>query len=514
MAKFNTKVKDIDASVNYEGDKGYRLNPKMDLYSRVCVSALEGKYYESATDNAKSIMKLMEKVNPKFIAKLAIYARTKMYLRSIPVFLTAYLAKLHNGDNLIRKMSDGIIQRADEITELLSCYQSLNEDNWTESEDGQNKKLCKLSKQLQLGLADSFHKFDEYQFAKYNRDNEVKLRDALFLSHPKPSDKKEKELFKKIAEDTLETPYTWEVELSKIGQDIKDKDKKQKVFRDKWEELIDSNRLGYMALLRNLRNILDVKVSKEYIIKIAETLSDKEKVLKSRQLPFRFLSAYRMLKENDNPYTSIILDSLDKAIKHSSYNIEGYGYDTTVLIASDVSGSMRMPISQRSIIQYYDIGLLLGMILQHKCKSVINGIFGDTWLVNQLPKSNILQNADELYKLANKVGFTTNGWRVLKYLLDEDIKVDKLMFFTDMQMWDSSTFAIKGKFDKLWKEYRKNYPESKMYIFDLSGYGNSPVRINEDNTFLISGWSDKIFDVLKGIEEGKSALDEIEKIEL
>lgn len=101
------------------------------------------------------------------------------------------------------------MNRADEITELLACYELLNEREGT-------KKLNRLSKQLQKGLALAFNRFDEYQFAKYNRNTGVKLRDALFLVHPKAKDEGQQALFDKIVQNTLQTPYTWETELSAL----------------------------------------------------------------------------------------------------------------------------------------------------------------------------------------------------------------------------------------------------------------------------------------------------------
>ena len=123
------------------------------------------------------------------------------------------------------------------------------------------KKLNRLSKQVQKGLAASFNSFDEYQFAKYNRKSEVTLKDALFLVHPKAKDENQQVIFDKIADDALATPYTWE-DSSSLGQlAFENEAAKAKAFRNKWEALIESKKLGYMAMMRNLRNILEAKVS-------------------------------------------------------------------------------------------------------------------------------------------------------------------------------------------------------------------------------------------------------------
>ena len=179
--------------------------------------------------------------DPYFVAQLAVYARQKMYLRSIPIVLAVELSKIHSGDNLVSRTVNGVIQRADEITELLAYYQVANKRVGA-------KKLNKLSKQVQKGIVMALNKFDAYQFAKYNRQTEVTFKDAIFLTHPKAKDDTQQMIFNQVIEDTLEAPYTWEVELSRLGQQkFKNEAAKQKAFTAQWETLIDSKKLGYMA---------------------------------------------------------------------------------------------------------------------------------------------------------------------------------------------------------------------------------------------------------------------------
>lgn len=502
--RFNKTTKGKDKTTNSEGATAYKLTPELELYSLVCTASLQNKFYEKDKATLDRMRNLVSKVKPEFVAKLAIYAREQMYLRSIPVVLAVELSKIHNGDSLVSQMTERIIQRADEITEVLSYYQFCNGRNET-------KKLNRLSKQLSKGVAASFFKFDEYQFAKYNRDGAVKIRDALFLTHPKPENKERIELFKKIVDDKLDIPLTWETKLSEAGKTKKDK-------KEVWESLIDSKKVGYMALMRNLRNILEANVTLKHIQIVAEYLSNKTAVEKSRQLPFRFLSAYREIQEVGNPHTSIFLTALEDAVLISAQNIKGYNYDTSILIASDVSASMRDPISPRSKVESYDIGLLLGMLLQNRCKATITGIFGDTWRVENLPKNSILQNTMSLRHIGNSVGFSTNGYKVLEYLIDKNILVDKIMMFTDCQLWDSTDACWGGgdadAMKKKWSEYKKINPNCKMYLFDLAGYGNTPLKVNDNDVFFISGWSNDIFNILAALEEGSNAIKVIESIKI
>lgn len=314
------------------------------------------------------------------------------------------------------------------------------------------------------GLKSAFNRFDEYQFAKYNRYSlEVKLKDALFIVHPKAKSQEQQEVFDKIVSDSLQTPYTWETQLSELGQkSFAPQEEKKAAVKALWEDLIDSGKVGYMALLRNLRNILQAQVSPAHIEKVAGIISDQGKVENSKQLPFRFLAAYKELTDVRSEHTGTLFSALEEAVKASVANLEGFGPDTGVLVAADVSGSMFSPVSARSSVMNYDIGILLSMLLKSKCSSVISGMFGDTWEVMDLPQENILANTIRMQKMEGRVGYSTNGYAVIDYLIENDIKMDKVMMFTDMQMWDSR-WADK-ELQASWNRYRQMFPEAKLYL--------------------------------------------------
>jgi len=194
--------------------------------------------------------------------------------------------------------------------------------------------------------------------------------------------------------------------------------------------------------------------------------------------------------------------------------------NTNVLIACDMSGSMECQISEKSKIQNFEIGLVLGMLLQNKCKSVITGIFGTDWKIVQLPRVNILANTHKLANMINEVGSSTNGYKAIRWLIENKKVADKVFIFTDCQLWDSnfvSMFSYSEVHSTLkdeWDKYKTIAPNAKLYIFDLAGYGNTPIDVKRKDVFMIAGWSEKIFEVLDSLEKGESNLSEIEKIEI
>jgi len=259
-------------------------------------------------------------------------------------------------------------------------------------------------------------------------------------------------------------------------------------------------------------------------------------VAKAKQFPFRYLAAYRELiaepsvktsaisvfkqvsalfKGQNKGYTGELLDALEKAVQASAANIKGFGYETRVLLACDVSGSMQTPVSAKSKILLYDVGLMLAMLLQSRCKNVEVGMFGDTWKTIAVPRANILGNVQEFYRREGEVGYATNGHLVIQDILSRKVIMDKVFIFTDCQLWNSAADGSKLHIQYYWERYKRQVaPQAKLYLFDLKGYGQSPLTLLQNDVYLVAGWSDKVFDVLAALEAGGSALDAINQIEL
>ena len=506
--RFNFFSRNSAPTVNHEGAPAFTLTPQLELYAAVATAALSDQFYEHADTRLQRLRELVAKNEPRFVAQLAVYAREMLNLRSVPLVLCVELARLHRGDGLVSRLVARVVQRPDEITELLAFYAQAN------SRSG-NKVLNRLSKQLQKGLALSFNRFDGYQLAKYDRDGAVRLRDALFLVHPNAKDAAQQALFNQLVRGELPTPYTWETELSAVGQGTYATEAdRQTAVRQTWEALVASGKLGYMALLRNLRNLLEANVSAATMERVCDTLADRFAVARSKQLPFRFLAAYREVKALPGGHVAAVLAALETAIAHSATNLRGFGPDTRVVVACDVSSSMQKAISPRSKVLLYDVSLVLGMLLQSRCQHVITGMFGDTWKRISMARGPVLRNVEEFYRREGEVGYSTNGHLVIKDLRERREVVDKVMIFTDVQLWNSTGDG--GTLAQEWAAYRRTVaPTARLYLFDLAGHGTVPLEVRpETGVALIAGWSDKVFDVLTALDSGGSALSEIEKMEL
>ncbi|MDJ1493580.1 TROVE domain-containing protein [Cytophagaceae bacterium DM2B3-1] len=518
--KFTPTSHTAQPTVNYMGGKAYTLQVEMELYTTVVSAMLHDSYYEKADARLERIKALIPKVDPLFVAKLAVYVREQMYLRSVPVVLLGELAKVHQGDSLVSRTVERVVQRPDEIMELLAYYQLTNERKET-------KKLGKLSKQIQKGLAKSFNKFDAYQFAKYNRDTVVRLRDALFLVHPMPKDDAQQEIFTQIASDTLPVPYTWETELSQLGQQsFASEQEKQQVKALKWEELVLSGKLGYMALLRNLRNIL-TQGTDHALTEALKQIASEDKVKRSKQLPFRFLSAYTEIEavanETNKAKIKATQEALEKAVRYSCNNIPVSKGKT--LILSDNSGSMFGDMGGKSVVSAMsrrataDIANLFAVLYWAQSEDTEIGLFGDKLVFPELKRNaSVFENFASINNAARTCGPSTEQgiFNMIEKMLSEKIIVDRIVIFSDCQIgarcnWYDHKRRVGSDFGKLFNEYKKLNPNVVTYSVDLKGYGNT---LFEDGVMTVAGWSEKIFDMMVAMEEKESVLSVIDKIEI
>lgn len=225
--KINTKPKKVNVTRNYEEAKAFILSPKMKLVqiTSTCLFK-EPKFYGKLGDTEEEILNLTEqiaKTDPKFILQLALYLRSEQNLRTIPIVLLAKASNIVECKPFVKEYTPKIIQRADEINEVIAAYINLFTPERTK--ETKDEHPLKLPNSLKKGIVESFKKFDEYQYGKYNRKAQVTFKDSIMLTHPKQPSK----IIKKILDEKLEIPYTWETIISEKGS-----------TKESWEEVIDA----------------------------------------------------------------------------------------------------------------------------------------------------------------------------------------------------------------------------------------------------------------------------------
>lgn len=504
MSKFNTQSTSTKAT-SYEGGSMYKTSREFELYTTVVTEFLADKFYETADARVTRLKTLISECDPTFVMKLAVYAREEMYLRSVPLLLLILLQSTQKVD--VSVALTRVIQRADELTEALACYDAHRLHK--------NESVKPIPHSIMRGIGNAFAKFNEYQFSKYNRQNKkFKLIDVLYLTHPKPRTKQQQELYAKIKNDSLATADTWETTLSEVGQQATETEEERDILKkEAWTESV--NKMGYMALLRNLRNLLQAGVDNEVIEKVVLRLSLAEEVARSKQFPFRFYSAIKAVAPVNSPATAVVLGALDKALEHSAENIQFLKKDESVLFICDTSGSMDSNLSDKSGVRLVEVGAVLSAIASTKAKFYSTIAFATNMEHVPLSTSNTpTEKVQKILSVGSHLGGGTELHPVLESIIDKKQKFDKVCVFTDMQV---DRFYSYGKttIQGLWAKYTKDVsPDAKLYVFNLAGYGMSFSAGNDKSIIEVAGWSDKIFDMLKYIDEGDKFFDIIMAIEL
>lgn len=485
MSKFNTLTEGTMKTVNKSHHPAYAMHDKDKLISMVLTSFFnEEKFYGDNSQDLVYTLKTVIKHYPEFVSNLAIFARREFNMRSVSHVLAGYLANIPEGKPFVKRTVKSIILRGDDATEILSFYL--------------NTFGKPIPNSLRRAIREVFPTFDAYTLAKYKGEGHaVKMRDILCLCHPKPASEEQTKLWKELLEGTIQPAYTWETELSAKGNN-----------KQTWTELIDSGRVGYMALLRNLRNIINA--DPDNIQKVFDKLSDPDAVLASKQLPFRFLSAYLQLPDSDwNSLTA--RSALERAADAAVENLPKIPGRT--IIAIDVSGSMRMRISGRSDIRCSDIAMLLGMIANRICEKAIVYTF-DT----DLEQLRVIGSDHILSRVADYSprGGGTNMYLPMREILDKRIEADRIIYLSDNEcncaFINSDRYMPSWLFDsngmpvqQIVSEYRRVVnPDFWVHAIDLCGYGTQQFAGSKTN--IVSGWSEKIFDFIPLAEEGEGAL--------
>ena len=479
----------IQKTVNFEGGEAFTLPLKQRLASRLLTSLVnENNFYGDNTLELLSDINEIAKSDPVFLLKLAAYARNVMYMRSVPIYALANASLINESKPYIRSWTPHIVKRGDEPAEVLAIINS----HFT----SKNQKPV-IPASIKKGLADVVSSFNAYTLMKYKgKGNSVNLWDVFNICHPKPSTLEQTEVWKKFMNSELESANTWEVNISRDGS-----------TKESWEKTIPV--MGYMALLRNLRNFIDKEISVDSVKFVVSKLTNVEQVKNSKQLPFRFFSAWRELSNSERLYnlsqnqdalTKVFVQATEQAFDISCSQVSQLEGITAIF--SDHSGSMEQKISSKSKVTRKDICMVLHAIADKKSDANVGLIFGSRIKRVNSQGLSSMRFVEKL--LSENVGHSTDIHLCFNYLIKNNIKVDRIIVLSDMQCYNS--FYETATVDSLWNLYRKNNPNTHLHSVDLAGYGTSMNPANSPNVHLYAGWTNKFLDLINYSEKGLSTL--------
>lgn len=515
MSKFNSK-KPTTRTKNLAGGVAYKESSKLALASLLVTSFLSDKAYETEAQISKRLVTLYKELKSEdktFFAKASLYARDKFRLRSISHLASAILAEDIVSDaysaedkKWLANYFSKVVMRGDDITEIISAYKA--RPNAYKSKNGK----VQLPEVVKRGLSRAFGKMDTYQFAKYKCESrDTSLIDAVRMTHAKTTGKN-KEALAQLVAGTLKNTETWEAKQSaagKAGAEAKTvEEKEQAVAKAKaegWADLVaKGTKVEYMALLRNLRNIL-AQADEETIKGALELISNPDLVARSKQLPFRFLVA--MLEIQKVTKRRDVYTALDKALEASVSNVPEFPGRTAILV--DVSGSMDCACTSLSNAKVTTVAGIFAAALYKKNDADIIPFGSRVFEFNSKPNDSMATIAAEC--AARSTG--TNMSVAFEALKES---YDRIIVLSDMQTWEetSSYWNSYTTTQDSFKKYAKRYnPEVKLYSFDLAG--NGTLQFPERNVFTVAGLSEHTFEIMAKMEEDKSYLvHEIESIVL
>jgi len=434
-----TNKKSINTLTTHEGGKAQSISPLQQI-RRIAMTCLlfEDNFYIDGKTLAESLEKICEKVKKEDIVKVALEAHQKGLLRHFPLFLI--LQAIKKGA-LCKHEIAKICSRPDQMTELLSLY-------W---KDGKRP----IASQLKKGLALAFRKFDHYQLSKYNRDNAIKLRDVLFLCHAKPRDIYQEELWKKLIDNKLQVADTWETRLSSGANK-----------NESFTELLEAGRMGKLAILRNLRNMLIANVDKGLV---------ERALLKPGRpiLPFQFLTAAKQV-----PEWEAIIDTAMLTCLQSHRPLKG----VTVLLV-DVSGSMSDALSKKSTTTRLEAANGLAILLREICEEVEVFTFSETLIF--VPARRGMALAESINRSqAHSCTYLGNALLRLAGSRRLGSVIDRLIVITDEQSSDNIP----------------NMQIENCYMINVAPYQYGVA--NTQNWHHINGFSEHVVDYIQEYESG------------
>lgn len=484
MAGFN-KVKTIPTTESFEGGTVYSKTPLNDWMNILFSSYMEDKYYESADDERERFTQLTEQIADiygyEFVAKAAIFARETLGMRSVSQWIAAWL-NTKSFENK-RAFYRAFMTRPDDVAEIFAAIKQMG---------------YKRSHALVKGSADYLSNLSEYTLGKYKLNSrEFNMFDLINITHSWSH------AIQRYKMNKLRVPETWETQISAIT------DPKERGRR--WMELVEDNKLGYMALIRNLNNILTAPdITTDWIQReLVPRIEDEIALEYSHMFPYRLFTAYKNLNVKNNYVVAALETAFRGAVKN---NIEGvFDAEDEMAVILDVSGSMDDRISSRSNVTIKEVGACFAA-------SLLIAYPGSTTFVkfgNKAKESKYNPNVDNPFEIIKYMceneglGYGTVIGPAFEELSSRAF--DRVFVISDMQVmdgtnawnwWDTS-------YQDANKIYSKNFGNTPLYSFDLRNYSTQIVKPTKPNYHYITSLNDSIFSFIPLLEAGEDAIEEV-----
>lgn len=482
MSRFNAKTKTSPVqTTSYEGGTLWEKKLEEEWVNFLFSSMLTGGFYESDDTQIARYLELtdamLDKYGPDFVAKAAVFSRNELGLRTISQ-LTAAKVNDTKFDSK-RYFFSKYFRRVDDVAEVFGAVDAF----------GSGKR----SHALVRGAADYLSRQSAYSLGKYKMNGkEYNLFDLINITHA------HSDAIDAYKRGELDTPDTWETAIS----GSKSAEEKSK----EWTRLVEENRLGYLALIRNLRNIVAAAPSNDWIRTVlCPAVENEAAIRKSLIFPYQIYVAWFNLGDCSLQLRA----SLDTAFRIAVGNMPELEGDTAIVL--DVSGSMDDPISDRSRIKIKQLGAVYGVAIYLKnpnCKLIKFGNYANEFFVDS--KSDVFTMIERFY--ANDgCGYGTDIGPAVRVLEKRDKTFARIFLISDMQIMDPSCNAHSYWFrcdHRSMDRYMETHKGTRLYSYDLSNYKGKISKI-KGRLIMLTGLTDKVFEMIQFIENGGNLVDMI-----
>ena len=498
---------------NEAGGIAYTLTPKQQLAQLAATGCLNNTYYADAQSQLDQVLKLAESLDAEFIAKTAVYARQKGFMKDMPALLLAVLAQ--KDVNMLARVFDQVVDNGKMLRNFAQIIRS--------GAVGRKSFGNRPKKLMQTWLLTATEK----QLLNAAVGNSPSLADVVKMVHPKPREAWRAAWFAWL----IGKPYNREAlpPITRAFEDYK-QSREGELPNVPFQMLtaLDLNSGDWAQIARNgswqqVRQNLNTFLRHEVFAKsknikmVAEKLRDETAIARARVLPYQLLTAYQA---TSNQMPSEIREALQDAMETAVQNVPAI--QGKVVVCPDVSGSMHSSVtgyrgSATSKTRCIDIAALVSAaMLRTNPQARVIPFEQITVNVQLNPRDSIMTNAE---KLANVGGGGTACSAPLAMLNREKADVDLVVIVSDNESWadDSQGWGATTSLMKEWDILKRRCPEAKLVCLDIQPYTKAQAR-NRHDILNIGGFSDQVFSLIGSFAERGMGTDfwveEIEKTPL
>ena len=530
-------------TTNQQGYAAYSQDKWLTLLTMLNTLKFEPQYYRSVTNTLKELQTLIDqcaKEDLYLTCQCIVYSRCigegmRTISHASSVFIAPYISGQEYSKRFYglwnkKEQKGGVIFRPDDMAEILAGYIALNGqvqqtvttvDGVPVSNDVKTSGP-KLSNAMKKGFKSALESLDTYSLLKYKSN----LIDIINLVHPSPKLSRATVEYngEKISTiDAIMKGYnvsanTWEVNQGEAGQivakavkegKLTDKEAKETLTQakaDNWKELLDTNKLGILAALRNLRNVLINNPESSTINKLCDLVSNPTLIREGKIMPYQLdLANEIMIAEFNSPYARQISQALAKGYELAIPNLKELLPGNNVVFL-DQSGSMTWEIklpgskngSRTSCIS--KAALIAATIAKATNADII--CFGSTArYVQYNPNLDVFSLAKQLS--SSNMGGTnlSTAWKLAQ---QSNRKYTRTFILSDNEVNRGSTYNS-------YMSYVKNVGHPYVYSVDLAGYGTNAIA--GDKVRYYYGYGFAMFDdIAKSEFNAAYHLDKVKKV--